>query len=285
MLVVVGLMLIMVGTLSVGSTKGPTGSPGIPLNVADSIITPNVTPPPWTVILDANSISVSDASPQVAGSVARTFNVGAIINASSTTSLTGVFGWQFGIIYDNTTLVPQGDPTGTGNDAAQSTVQFGAQTGTGNPNWAGQLSAGNAFGFSAIRDVDTTHQNITVLFIFHSPSPPVSIAPTVSSSIQGNLLANINFTILHIPTSPLTFTITDLIFADNNASNIPNINPGPSITEYGTTNPPGGPQGQTPTPELVSYLIYILIPALAAATIATLLVMRRRRGARKTPPL
>jgi len=239
------------------------------------------TPPPWTLSLDADSTSTRDASIQAINNPTTSFvTIGAIINASNTHPLNNVYGWQFTIQYDNITVTPE-----TSGNGPQNGVQYGAQTGTGNPNWAGQLSAGNAFGFSAIRDVDTTHQNITVLFIFHSPSPPVSIAPTVSSSIQGNLLANINFTILHIPTSPLTFTITDLIFADNNANNIPNINPGPSITEYGTTNPPGGPQGQTPTPEPVSYLIYILIPAVAAATIATLLVRRRRRGARKTPPL
>ncbi len=238
MLVLVGLMLIMVGTLSVGSTKGPTGSPGIPLNVADSIITPNVTPPPWTVILDANSISVSDASPQVAGSVARTFNVGAIINASSTTSLTGVFGWQFGIIYDNTTLVPQGDPTGTGNDAAQSTVQFGTQTGTGNPNWAHIMSSAQAFGGFKILPVNASEQEILVYFAILAPNLPVDIAPVLSSSVKGNLLASVAFELLRKPSIPVTLSVSDLQFADSAGNEISNIVPGASITETITNDPP-----------------------------------------------
>src|SRR2546422_10347065 len=70
----------------------------------------------WAVNLDAQSLSNTDANPASTNTVAKTFNVGAIVNASGTTGvcgttcLQGVFGWQFSIVYDNTTVVPQGDP-------------------------------------------------------------------------------------------------------------------------------------------------------------------------------
>ena len=107
----------------------------------------------WPVLLDASSTSTSDANPQTSNAVVNTFNLGVIIEANSTTPLNGVFGWQFGIIYDNTTVLPQGDPVAFGaSDNAGPTVNFGSQTGTGNPNWAAKVVSGQAFVLSGLID-------------------------------------------------------------------------------------------------------------------------------------
>src|SRR5262245_58151278 len=67
----------------------------------------------WPLLLDANSTGGTDANPNPSFTAVKTFNIGAVIEANSTTPLNGVFGWQVGIIYDNTTVVPMGDPTAT----------------------------------------------------------------------------------------------------------------------------------------------------------------------------
>src|SRR2546422_6161946 len=102
-----------------------------------------VLPPPWTVSLDANSTSAMDANPQATNTVTKTFRIGAMVNASGAAGvcgsqcISGVFGWQLGIVYDNTTVVPQGDPSATSlyPDGAENTVSFGAQSTAGDPNW------------------------------------------------------------------------------------------------------------------------------------------------------
>src|SRR5262249_1416908 len=147
-------------------------------------------PPPWTVSLDANSTSNVDANPQTTMSFAKTFNIGAIVNASGASGvcgaqcITGVFGWQFSIVYDNTSFVPQGDPAvpAAANDFAANTVTFGGQTAAGNPNWAGQISVSHAFGGFVILPVDATHQKIQVFFTILSPNPAVSISPAICTT-------------------------------------------------------------------------------------------------------
>src|SRR5437867_1840592 len=68
-------------------------------------------PPPWTVSLVANSVSVTSA-PKNGGAASATqskaFRIGAVVNSTGTNPgptcgvncLSGVFGWQFGIVYD-----------------------------------------------------------------------------------------------------------------------------------------------------------------------------------------
>src|SRR5213594_313060 len=121
------VLSLLLGTLTVlGAT---TYLPIMPVHAS----------PTYPVLLDANSTGGTDANPQAGLSTAKTFNVGAIIEANSTTPLNNVFAWQFTIIYDNTTVAPQGDPvSASATDGAASTVTFGAQTGPGNPNWAGK---------------------------------------------------------------------------------------------------------------------------------------------------
>src|SRR5881628_1305153 len=104
-------------------------------------------PPPWTVSLDVNSTSATDACFGTGApctgttfTTSKTWNIGAIVNASGAAGacgaqcIQGVFGWQFSIVYDNTTFVPQGDPAASSaSDFASNTVTFGAQTAAGNP--------------------------------------------------------------------------------------------------------------------------------------------------------
>src|SRR2546422_3246645 len=84
-------------------------------------------PPPWTVSLIPNSTSFNalTSSPKNGGiqtaTQTRAFRIGVVINATGTNPgptcgvncIPGVFGWQFGIVYDNTTVIPQGDPSGS----------------------------------------------------------------------------------------------------------------------------------------------------------------------------
>src|SRR5712692_8934148 len=100
-------------------------------------------PPPWTLSLSANSRTTSDSQIFPTCTTGKTFFIGAIINASGGVSpatavcgaqcLQNVFGWQFSIVYDNTSFVPQGDPlAGSATDPSGPTVNFGAQTTAGN---------------------------------------------------------------------------------------------------------------------------------------------------------
>ncbi len=232
-LALAGLLLIVV-VVAFGSIARPAFSTPKPASFAPLTITPSVVPP-WTVTLDANSTGNMDVSGQATNSPAKSFRVGAIIDASSATPVIGVYGWQFGITYDKTTLVTQGDPVaGDASDGAQSTVVFGGQTGTGNPNWALMISGGRAFGSSSVVQVDATHQQIIVFFTVVAPNPAVTIGPSVS----GNLLANVAFEIVGEPVDPVVLSITDVQFADLNALSIPNINAGPDITEAISDIPP-----------------------------------------------
>src|SRR5213594_429724 len=109
-------------------------------------------PTVWIVSLDANSINNTDACLGTSssfpacmgttGSFGKTFYIGAIVNASGTGGqclalcLSGVYGWQFSIVYDNTSFVPQADPVASSaNDLPSTTVRLGAQATPTNPNW------------------------------------------------------------------------------------------------------------------------------------------------------
>src|SRR2546426_5230832 len=202
-------------------------------------------PPPWTVSLDANSIGNTDANPQSTNTVTKTFNVGAIVNASGTAGvcgaqcIPGVFGWQFSIVYDNTTVVPQGDPVAlAANDAASSTVSFGGQIGTGNPNWAGKITASQGFGSFVILPDDATHQKAQVFFTILAPNTAVNIFPAVSATVKGNLLASVAFELIRQPSSPISFSLIELKLVDSSANTIPNINPGSPVTVTINNTPP-----------------------------------------------
>src|SRR5437867_9558102 len=84
-------------------------------------------PPPWTVSLVSNTLTTTAApkngGAQTANQV-KAFRVAAVINSTGvpgvtptcgTNCLSGVYGWQFGLVYDNTTLIPVADPAVAGN--------------------------------------------------------------------------------------------------------------------------------------------------------------------------
>ncbi len=232
-LVLAGLVLIIV-MVAFGSVTGSAASTPKAASLTPSTVTPFVAPP-WTVSLDANSLTSTDVSVQSTNTPTKSFRVGAVIDASSTAPVIGVYGWEIGITYDNTTLVPQADPAaGAAGDGAQSTVNFGSQTGLGNPGWAQLISSGTAFGSFNILPIDATHEQIVVFFTLTGASPGVTIGPAVS----GNLLANIAFEIVGKPDNPSVLSLTDLAFADPDASPIANINVGPDITETISDTPP-----------------------------------------------
>src|SRR5213594_1973231 len=197
----------------------------------------------WPVLLDANSISSNDALPNANFTAVKTFNVGAIIEANSTVPLAGVFAWQFAIIYDNTTVVPQGDPIARQiADPAGPSINFGSMTGSGQVNWAGRIAASQGFGNSVLVDpkIDAHHNEIQFFFTLLGPTTPaVTISPVPSSSVKGNLLANVPFELIK-PATSLTFSIdaahTKLV--DSNASSIPGIVAGPPVLESIVNSPP-----------------------------------------------
>ncbi len=220
------------------------------------------TPAPWTVSLDAQNVSPTDANPQPSVSTAKTFRVGAIVNASATgglcssTCLQNVFALQFGIVYDNTSVVPQGDPTTSlptscisYPDCAENVVAFGAQTGTGNPNWVAQVAINHAFGGSRLVDpkIDNHHNEIQVFWTFITPNGPANVFPTVCSTpsacalpnaVFGSQLASVAFGFINEPVAPLSFSIRDVKFIDQNANLIPNVSPGSSASVTILNNPP-----------------------------------------------
>jgi len=229
---------------------------------------PNINPGPtiidfaaWTVALDANSTGSTDADVQTSNTVRNSTTVGAVIDASNNYPLDNVTGWQFSITYDGSSLAPN-------------LVSYGAQVGSGHPDWSGQISSGNARFYNNTISIDSTHSKILVNFTLVSPNPPLTISPFLYPTIQGNLLASVDFTILKTATSPLTLSIGDVVFYDNSTQRKPisDIVAGSPVTE--TIGVP------TPPPPALTDTVYILLGIAAAviAAIAVIVVVRRRRG-------
>ncbi len=207
------------------------------------ILSPTISPthaaPVWSVDLDANSASQTDVAVQpscpaaspLPGCLAqtKTFRIGAVVNATSTDPLTGVFGWQFAINYNSTLVVPQGDPNPANPypDAADTTAMFGAQTTSGTVNWAGKISTGQAFG-------SVTLDRPGHIFVFLTILSP---APTVAISAK-NILANIAFELLNSTITPQSFTISEVSFVDMNGAPLPGVIAGAGVTEVITNAPP-----------------------------------------------
>ncbi len=188
--------------------------------------------PSDTIIAGASSSGGSFATQ------AKSFRVGAIINATTTAPVSSVVGWQFAITYNKTLLVPQGDPNPAATpsnpllyvDGAQNTVLFG----TGTPNWAGLIANYQAFGGSNVQDVPgvPTLAKIFVFIAIISPSP----AQTITSR---QMLASVQFELISKPTTGQVLTLTDVQFvADNRGTTITNIDAGTSAMETITNDPP-----------------------------------------------
>src|SRR2546427_1520756 len=222
----------------------------------------------WTVDLDANSVcnvnsltpTCTDTAVQTSATNTHSFLVGTIVNASGGVApapaicgqqcITSLFGWQFEIVYDNTSFVPQADPIlGTATDYAAPTVIFGGQTTSGNPNWNGMIVSGSAFGSFVILPVDATHQKIRVFFAVLAPNSAVSVFPQITSThtVTGNLLANVAFETRRVVTNA-QFSLTGVKFVNMAADTIltncglsscpPAVVAGSSITETVTNDPP-----------------------------------------------
>ena len=227
---------------------------------------PNIYPGPTitnpaalTVALDADSKGSTDAGVQTTNTVRKSTTVGAVIDASNNYPLSNVTGWQFSITYDSSSLAPN-------------LVVYGAQTGPGHPDWTGQIASSSARSYNSTVNVDSTHQKILVNFTLVNPNPPLTISPYLYPTVQGNLLANVNFTILKNATSPLTLSIGDVAFLDNSTQRKPisHIVAGAPVTEtIGIPTPP-------PTP---TSIVYILL-GIVAAVITALVVITVRRGRR-----
>lgn len=178
------------------------------------------------ILLDANSTSQTDVLVQNTVSAIRTFRVGAILNASTTLPLNGVFGWQFAINYDPNVLVPQADPAVTTSypDGAGSTVLFGSQVPA---NWAAKIAAGQAFGSFNVPN----RGKVLVFFTLLAPAAPVNVA-------SRTLLANLAFELTNKTSTPITLSLSDIVILDSTASSICTCPAGPGISASVLNDPP-----------------------------------------------
>src|SRR5262249_47403133 len=105
-------------------------------------------------------------------------------------------------------------------------------------------------------------------------NPPITIAPYLFPTVQGDLLASVSFTVLNPAVNTFTLTIGDVVFYDNSTQRnpIPNIVAGSPITES-ITAPPTPP----PNPTNTFYILAGVAGGIIVAILA-LFYVRRRRG-------
>jgi PKD repeat protein len=186
--------------------------------------------PTFSVDLDGNSTSSTDVLVQASATQTKTFRVGAVINASSTNPLNNVFGWQFVINYNSTLVIPVGDPNPAGPypDGASNAANFGAQNTAGSFNWQARVDGSLAFASLTV----ASPGRLAVFYALFRGQPSVTLSAKT-------LLANVAFEILTKTTSPQLFTITNVLFVDQNATPLPdNIVHGANATETITNDPP-----------------------------------------------
>ena len=197
------------------------------------------------VNLDANSTGQTDVATQPScpsalpspgcTAQAKSFRIGAVLNASTTVPVpTSVFGWQFQINYNASAFVPQDDPSGSSTypDGALSTALFGSQITAGTVNWAAKITASQAFGSSQItHNVGPSEDGITVFFTIISPNPAVTISAKT-------LLGSVSFELLNKPTTPQTFTVTNVLFSDAASNPVLNVTSGAGVSETISNAPP-----------------------------------------------
>src|SRR5437867_4447316 len=206
------------------------------------------TGPVYQVSLDANSLSQTDVTVATNATQVMSFRIGAVINSSTTNPLTGVYGWQFGIIYNSSAFFPLGDPSPTPGypDGAGNTALFGAQTTTGTVNWAGKIAGSQAFGSYALipcNNPPCRFQEIQVFMTLLAPNPAVTISAKT-------LLANVNFELINKPGGPQYFNITDVKFATSDGTAIVGPTAGPSIIEGINNAPPIAHFNVSPAPNI-----------------------------------
>ena len=150
-----------------------------------------------------------------------------------------VYGWQFAINYDPTVLIPQAnpDPSSAYPDGAGNTVLLGSGTslcpvygGTnfGGCNWNAAAAANQGSSFVST----LVPGKILVGFTFLPPHNATFINTKA-------LLANVAFEIIRKPASPITLTVSDIIFIDvDSQQTISTVVAGASASETITNDPP-----------------------------------------------
>src|SRR2546425_2345575 len=199
---------------------GTVGNPCITVSL-DALSTVTLVGSATCQVPTSGQRGVCDTTITPTNSVVQTFRVGAIINASTAATVTGLYGWQYSISYDSSLVTPAGDqsPVCTAYpDCGEKAVWFGSQANTvaGNVNWASALNigAGNPGGATAVVTVaedPVTHVGkITIAW--------ASVAPSVAVSLSArSVLASVAFDLVGKGTP--TFTVGDVIFS--NISSVP----------------------------------------------------------------
>jgi len=195
------------------------------------------------VNLDASNTGQTDAIVSRSATQPKSFRVGAVVNASNTNQVSNVYGWQFEIDYNATAFAPQGDPDPFSSypDGAANTVLFGAQTTAGTVNWAGLASATLAFGSFQVSTAGSVGQ-LQVFFTMIAPNPSVILSART-------LLATVSFELLNKPTTPQAFTVTNVVFADQNSNIILTTTQGLGGSETITNSPPVARFTSSPLPK------------------------------------
>src|SRR2546425_8628753 len=202
--------------------------------------------PVFVVNLDAASTSQTDLVLNPTAIQTHGFRVGAILNATTTNPLLNVQGWQFTIHYNATAFVPQGDPNPTaipGNlgalyvDGATNTVLFGANLNLKNSagvteSWNALLGSGAAFRVVTVA-VSGSAGALTVAYSILGTGTQVNVTAV-------NLLGNVAFEFAKVPSTPQSFTISDVIFVDRTGALIPSVSAGAGATETVGDSPPVG---------------------------------------------
>jgi len=156
----------------------------------------------FNVRLHTKPLTKNDNTVATNATQVKSFRIGAVINSSTTNPLSGVYGWQFGIVYNSTAFLPLGDPSPTGYpDGAGSTALFGAQTATGTVNWAGKIAANQAFGANSATATDVVATGIQADLALTTVGTPATVIPgnniTYTQTITNNGPASasgVNFT-------------------------------------------------------------------------------------------
>ena len=184
------------------------------------------------VDLDAASLTQTDVLVTSSASDAKSFRVGAVVNASASNPISNLDGWQFTINYNATAFIPQGDPSAASTypDGSANGVLFGAQTTTAAANWAGLIAGNKAFGSFTVNSFGS-NGSITVFLTILAPNPTVTLS-------TNNILANVNFELLTKQSAPQLFRITNVIFVDSTGALIPGVLAGIGASETITNDPP-----------------------------------------------
>jgi len=203
----------------------------------------------YQVSLDAYNVGQTDVNVISSASQDKSFRIGAVINSSSTSPLTGVYAWQFAISYNASAFTAQGDPSSAPYpDGASSMVMFGAQISAGTINWAGLIATGQGFGGSKICNqipniYDCVPGKIYVYFTLLA-------APSGVSILANTLLASVNFESLTRPSTPQSFSVTEVKFVNSNGVKISGLLAGASMVESALNAPPHAIFKASPNPSV-----------------------------------